>query len=166
VGYSVLATFVTLFYMSHHWNGAALCLTAFGLAFVAARALIQTINRFGGFPVCIVSLLVESLGVLLLWKATSPSMAFTGATFVGFGFSLVFPALAVEALPRVTEENRGSALGIFNAFADVSFFLAGPLAGGVIGVFGYSSAFLFALLCVMASLGIVILLMRQRTSRI
>jgi predicted MFS family arabinose efflux permease len=93
-------------------------------------------------------------------------MAFTGATFVGFGFSLVFPALAVEALPRVTEENRGSALGIFNAFADVSFFLAGPLAGGVIGVFGYSSAFLFALLCVMASLGIVILLMRQRTSRI
>ena len=51
VGYSVLATFVTLFYMSRHWNGAALCLTAFGLAFVAARLLfIHTIDRFGGFP--------------------------------------------------------------------------------------------------------------------
>ena len=51
VGYSVLATFVTLFYASRHWNGAALCLTAFGLAFIAARLLfIQTINRFGGLP--------------------------------------------------------------------------------------------------------------------
>jgi len=32
VSYSVLATFVTLFYLSRHWTGAALCLTAFGLA--------------------------------------------------------------------------------------------------------------------------------------
>src|SRR5215831_18596152 len=30
VGYSALATFVTLFYATRHWDGAALCLTAFG----------------------------------------------------------------------------------------------------------------------------------------
>ncbi len=55
VGYSVLATFVTLFYASRHWNGAALCLTAFGLAFIGARLLfIHTIDRFGGFPVSMV----------------------------------------------------------------------------------------------------------------
>ena len=52
VGYSVLATFVTLFYASRHWNGAALCLTAFGMAFIGARLLfIRTIDRFGGYPV-------------------------------------------------------------------------------------------------------------------
>jgi MFS family permease len=163
VGYSVLATFITLFFFSRHWNGAALCLTAFGLAFITARLLIQTINHYGGFPVCIASLLVESLGVLLLWRADAPWMAFTGAIFVGLGFSLVFPALAVEALKHVTENNRGAALGIFNAFSDVSFFLVGPLAGGVIGAFGYSSAFLFALLCVLAALGIVAVLMRLRS---
>jgi len=39
VGYSVLATFVTLFYVSRHWNGAALCLTAFGGGFILARLL-------------------------------------------------------------------------------------------------------------------------------
>ena len=39
VGYSVLATFVTLFYVSRHWDGAALCLTAFGVAFIVARLL-------------------------------------------------------------------------------------------------------------------------------
>jgi len=82
VGYSVLATFVTLFYFSRHWNGAALCLTAFGLAFITARLLIRTINHYGGFPVCIASLLVESLGVLLLWSASAPWMAFTAAAKV------------------------------------------------------------------------------------
>ena len=50
VGYSVLATFVTLFYASRNWNGAALCLTGFGAAFITARLLfIRAITRFGGF---------------------------------------------------------------------------------------------------------------------
>ncbi len=38
VSYSVLATFVTLFYVSRHWNGAALCLTAFGIGVHRGRA--------------------------------------------------------------------------------------------------------------------------------
>ena len=55
--YSVLATFITLFYASRNWDGAALCLTAFGVGFIVARLLfIQTINRFGGFPVAMVCL--------------------------------------------------------------------------------------------------------------
>jgi len=163
VGYSVLATFVTLFYLSRHWNGAALCLTAFGLAFVAARLLfIHTIDRFGGFPVGMASLAVESLGMLLLWRAPWPWVAFTGAAIAGFGFSLVFPALGVEAVKRVMESNRGAALGVYTAFADVSFFLTGPLAGAVIGVYGYASAFLFGLISVLAALGIVIVLRQMQ----
>lgn len=167
VGYSVLATFVTLFYMSRHWNGAALCLTAFGMAFVAARLLfIHTIDRFGGFHVGIACLVVESLGTLMLWQAPWPWVAFTGAAITGFGFSLVFPALGVEAVKRVTESNRGAALGVFTAFADVSFFLTGPLAGLVIGVYGYSSAFLFALVSILTALGIVLVLKRVQEQRI
>ena len=159
VGFSVLATFVTLFYASRHWNGAALCLTAFGATFIAARLLfIHAIDRFGGFPVSMVCLAVESLGLLLLWRAGSPWMAFGGAALAGFGFSLVFPALGVEAVERVPERSRGTALGVYTVFADVSFFLVGPIAGAVIGQFGYASAFLFALICVVASLGIVVVL--------
>jgi MFS family permease len=161
IGYSVLATFVTLFYASRHWDGAALCLTAFGVAFIAARLLfIQSINRAGGFPVAMACLTVESVGLLTMWRAHSPAVALTAAAITGFGFSLVFPALGVEAVKRVSLENRGSALGVFTAFADVSFFLTGPIAGAVIGVFGYSSAFLFALISVLAALGIVVVLRR------
>jgi predicted MFS family arabinose efflux permease len=166
MGYSVLATFVTLFYASRHWNGAALCLTAFGLAFIAARLLfIQTINRFGGYPVAIICLSVETLGMLLLWRSTSPWMAFTGAGLAGFGFSLVFPAIGMEAVKRVAINNRGAALGVYTAFADVSFFLTGPLAGAVIGLYGYSSVFLFGLVCVLTGLGIVVVLRQFERKR-
>ena len=87
-------------------------------------------------------------------------MALAGAAMGGFGFSLVFPAIGVEAVKRVTEHNRGTALGVYTAFSDVSFFLTGPLAGAVIGAYGYPSVFLFALICVLAALGIVIVLRR------
>jgi MFS family permease len=161
IGYSVLATFVTLYYISRHWNpsGAALCLSAFGVAFITARLVfIQAINRFGGFPVCIVCMSVESLGVLLMWSAGSPWMASCGAALTGFSFSLVFPALGVEAVKRVPLPNRGTALGVFTGFSDVSFFLVGPIAGAVIGAWGYRSAFLFALASVLTALGIVLVL--------
>jgi MFS family permease len=159
VSYSVLATFVTLYYAHRHWDGAALCLTAFGLAFIAARIFfIRTISRFGGYPVALVSLVVDSVGMVFLWQARGPWMALAGAAIGGLGLSLVFPAIGVEAVKRVPEFNRGTALGVYTAFADVSFFLVGPIAGALIGWFGYPSAFLFALVSVMASLGIVVVL--------
>jgi predicted MFS family arabinose efflux permease len=89
-------------------------------------------------------------------------MAFCGAAMAGLGFSLFFPAIGVEAVKRVTENNRGTALGVYTAFSDVSFFLVGPLAGAVIGVYGYASVFLFALICVLTSLGIVIVLRQMQ----
>jgi MFS family permease len=164
VGYSALATFVTLFYVSRHWNGAALCLTAFGVAFIVARLLfIRTIGTFGGFPVAKVCLAVESVGVLLLWLSVSPWMALFGAALTGFGYSLVFPALGVEAVERVPLENRGTALSVYTVFADVSFFMVGPIAGAVIGLFGYASVFLFALVCVISALAIVLILAGKKT---
>jgi MFS family permease len=159
VSYSVLATFVTLFYHQRHWNGAALCLTAFGVGFIAVRIFcIKTINRYGGFPVAIVSLATDAAGMVLLWQAAAPWMAMAGAAVAGVGFSLVFPSIGVEAVKRVPEFNRGTALGVYTAFSDVSFFLVGPIAGAVIGWFGYSSIFLFALVSVLIALGIVIVL--------
>jgi predicted MFS family arabinose efflux permease len=64
----------------------------------------------------------------------------------------------------VPEQNRGTALGVFTGFSDVSFFLVGPIAGAVIGAWGYGSAFLFALASVLASLGIVLMLHQSQNS--
>ena len=40
--------------------------------------------------------------------------------------------------------------------------MVGPIAGAVIGAFGYRSVFLFALLCVLSALGIVLVLARKK----
>jgi len=105
---------------------------------------------------------VVSVGLLLMWSAHSPWMALGAAALTGFGHSLVFPSLGVEAVKRVSDENRGTALSVYTVFADVSFFMVGPVAGAVIGAFGYASVFLFGLVCVLAGLVIAVGLSRGR----
>src|SRR5476651_2516056 len=99
IGFGTIATFITLYYASHSWPNAVVCLSLFGGCFIAARLLFGNfINRLGGFRVAIACLAVETLGLLLLWLAPNPSLALAGAALTGFGFSLVFPALGVEAV--------------------------------------------------------------------
>ena len=143
MGFGVLATFITLYFATLHWSGAAFTLSVYGVSFVCTRLLFAgLIPRFGGFPVAIVSLFIEVFGLLLLGFARVPSAAFAAAALIGFGFSLVFPSLAVEAVRHIPIENRGTALGTYNLFVDLSLFLAGPLAGAIISHAGYRSAFL------------------------
>jgi MFS family permease len=167
IGYSVLATFITLFFFSHHWSGAALCLTIFGVTFIFARLIFfRTIDLYGGFPVAVVCLAIESLAMILLWQASASWMAFAGSALAGFGFSFVYPALGVEVVRSVPLQNRGSALGLFSVFSDVSFFLTGPIAGAIIGAYGYSSAFLYALVCALVSLAIVVVLLQVQGRKV
>ena len=161
-GFGTIASFMVLFYAHRHWADAAFALTSFGVAFIFARLLFaHSIDRWGGFPVARVCLSVEIAGLTLLWLAFNPAMAFTGAALTGFGFSLVFPALGVEAVNCVTPENRGSALGVFTAFADLSLGLTGPLVGLIVAGIGYSPIFLFAGLMAAAALGLTLVLSRR-----
>jgi MFS family permease len=143
MGFGVLATFITLYFAQLHWTGAAFTLSLYGVSFIFTRILFNgLIPRLGGFPVAIVSLFIEIFGLLLLGFARVPSAAFAAAGLIGFGFSLVFPSLAVEAVRPIPVENRGTALGTYNLFIDLSLFLAGPLAGAIISHSGYRAAFL------------------------
>jgi len=143
IGFGVLATFISLYFAKLHWSGAALTLTLYGACFVFTRMLFAgLITRVGGFPVALVSLFVEVFGLLLLGFARVPSAAFAAAALIGVGFSLVFPSLAVEAVRPIPIENRGTALGAYNAFIDLSLFLTGPIAGVIISYAGYNAVFL------------------------
>lgn len=162
VGFGVIAAFVTLYYAQRGWPGAALSLSLYGVCFVSARLLFSgLIDRRGGFQVAAASFAVESLGLSLLGLASVPALAFAGAALTGFGFSLVFPALGVEAVRRVPEANRGAALGGYTAFVDLSLFVAGPAAGAIISGFGYPAAFLWAAAAVVLALGLTLWLQRR-----
>ncbi len=131
-------------------------MTLFGGSFVAARLLLSwTVNKWGGYPVAIASLAVECAGLIVLYLASTPEIAHAGAALAGFGFSLVFPALGVEAVGKVPLESRGSALGMYTAFVDLSLGVSGPVAGVVVKEAGYPSIFLFA--AAMAGLSVALL---------
>jgi MFS family permease len=161
-GFGTIASFMVLFYAHNHWNNAAFALTSFGAFFIVARLLFaHSINRWGGFPVAYVCLTVETAGLAFLWLARDPAMAFAGAGLTGFGFSLVFPALGVEAVNCVTPENRGAALGLYTAFADLSLGVTGPLVGLIVAGLGYSPIFLFAALMAICALGLTWMVSRR-----
>ncbi|WP_122739878.1 MFS transporter [Pseudomonas viridiflava] len=162
IGFGTIATFITLYYASNHWPNAALCLTLFGASFITARLLFgNLINRLGGFRVAIACLSVETLGLLFLWMAPTPGLALAGAALTGFGFSLVFPALGVEAVNLVPASSRGAAVGAYSLFIDLSLGITGPLAGAIAAGFGFVSIFLFAALASLSGLGLSIYMYRQ-----
>lgn len=76
--------------------------------------------------------------MLLLWLAPNPNLALAGAALTGFGFSLVFPALGVEAVNLVPAASRGAAVGAYSLFIDLSLGITGPVAGAVAAGFGFS----------------------------
>jgi len=163
-GFGVIATFITLYFAHRGWQGAALSLTIYGLSFVGVRLLFaRLINRLGGYPVAIVSCLIEAAGLLLLALGHSQGLAFLACGLTGMGFSLIFPALGVEAAHAFPASVRGSVIGVYSAFADLSLFLAGPLAGIVIGGFGYAPVFLCTAGAVALALATTVWLVARRS---
>jgi len=164
LGYSTIAAFITLYYDSRGWAWAEYAMTAFGLSFIAARLLFaRAINRLGGYRVGVACLLVEGGGLLLLWAAPGPLLALLGAGLSGLGFSLVFPALGVEAVKSTPASNRGAAIGAYSLFLDLALGVAGPLVGLLIGSHGFRSIFLACALAAFAGLALTLFLQLRST---
>jgi len=162
IGYGTLTTFITLYYVNRGWEGAAWCLTVFGVCFIVARLFfINAITRFGGFRSAITCMSVETVGLVLLWLAPSTTVALIGAGLTGFGLSLVYPAIGVEAIKQVPNSSRGAGLGAYAVFFDLALAIAGPLMGAIALGLGYGWIFFFAALLSILALALTVLLSRR-----
>lgn len=162
IGYGTLTTFVTLFYLERGWSGAALCLSSFGVCFILSRLLfVNAVSRWGGYRVAIACMGVEALGLAMLWLAPSPMVALLGAGLSGFGLSLVYPALGVEAIKQVPSASRGAGLGAYAVFFDLALAIAGPVMGAIAAHLGYAWIFCVAALLSLVGVGLTLLLLRR-----
>ena len=88
--------------------------------------------------------------------AISPSLpaALVGAALTGFGYSLVYPALGVDAVRLVHPQNRGLAMGAYTAFLDVALGFGTPALGFLAERAGLSSAFIASALAALGAAGV------------
>ena len=143
VGFAAVTTFVPLLFASRGWAHAWLALTSFSVAFMVVRVTLGHLpDRMGGVRVALFCMLIEAGGLLLIWHASGPIAALVGVTITGFGYSLVFPGLGVEAMRLAPLNSRGVAMGTFTAFLDLGLGLASPILGLIADVSGLSAVFL------------------------
>ncbi|WP_287497009.1 arabinose transporter [Pandoraea sp. CB10b_02] len=163
VGFAVVGAFVVLYFDASRWQGAALALSAFGLAFVLLRLIGgRWPERLGNLRVAQASLGVEAIGLLLVWQAPVAWLALLGTALAGAGASLIFPSLGIEVVKRAPAASRGTSLGTYAAFQDVAILLTGPLAGAVANPFGYRAVFLCGALAAVAGVLVVLALRARR----
>ena len=145
IGFGSIISFVTLYFQSQHWDGAGATLGACGSAYILTRLVAGHLpDKFGGTKVAVASLAIESAGLLLLFFASSPTLAIVGSVLTGAGFALVFPSMGVVAVKRVPAASRGSALGGYVAFFDIGLAVSGPTAGFIAAEYGYPAIFVAA----------------------
>jgi MFS family permease len=145
VGVGTLNAFLTLRYRTQGWPEAGIALTVFGVSYLAMRLLFGGLpDRLGGLRVGLLSLLVEAIGLFVIWLAKSQSIALLGTMLTGCGYSLVFPSLGVLALKRVSSEHRGLVISTYLACFDLGLAVAGPIAGAIVRQFGLPPAFMVA----------------------
>ncbi|WP_426958104.1 MFS transporter [Muricoccus radiodurans] len=160
---AMLGSFVALYFAARGWEGAGLALTGFGIGFILVRLFFSHLpDRVGGRLVAGVSLAVEAVGQALLLVAPTSLVALMGATLTGAGFSLIYPAMGVEAVRRVPESSRGLAIGSFSAFVDLAVGLSAPLAGLLVLIGGHGAVFAAGGLGCLAAIALLLFSDRQR----
>lgn len=144
-GFAAVSSFVVLAFEAKGWPGGGNAIAAFGIGHVGARLLFAGLADKAKGPAPAAAMLVlESLGLGLIWLAPTPAVALAGAALGGFGFSMVYPLMALPALRRVPEASRGLAIGLYDAFFDVAMGVSTAACGLIAGAAGLPAIFLFA----------------------
>ncbi|CAB3744399.1 MFS transporter [Paraburkholderia rhynchosiae] len=162
IGYCAILAFGSLFFTDMHWQPVWMAFTAFGVALIAARATAGHLpDRFGGARVAAIFVIVQATGLLLMWLAKTTLLASAGAALAGFGYSLVYPGLGVEAVRGITPKNRGMAMGVYTVFLDVAMAVGSPALGWVGGHAGLRAVFLVSAVLVACTAAVAVQLIRK-----
>jgi MFS family permease len=160
VGFGAIIAFGSLLAAQRGWNPVWLLFTAFAVSLVAARLLLGHVpDQLGGARVALACVLIEAAGLALIWAAPGQALAVAGAALAGFGYSLVYPGLGVEAVRRAPTQSRGLAMGAYTVFLDVALGFGSPTLGLIAGRFGLDTAFLISALIALGTAAVALRLL-------
>jgi MFS family permease len=109
IGLGTMIAFSSLLCAERGWHPVWLLFSVFAVALTAARLLLGHLpDRLGGARVALVSVLIEAVGLALIWLSPGQAVAVAGAVLTGSGFALVYPGLGVEAVRRTPREAAAS----------------------------------------------------------
>jgi MFS family permease len=164
IGFGAMIAFSSLLSAERGWNPLWLTFSAFAIALVAARLFFgHAPDKLGGAKVALVCVFVEAAGLALMGFASGPVLAAVGAALTGFGYSLVYPGLGVEAVRRAPPQSRGLAMGAYTVFLDVALGFGSPALGLIAGWTGLGSVFLVSAIVVLCAAVIAALLLRKNS---
>ena len=157
IGFGAIIAFSSLLSAQRGWSPVWLVFTSFAVSLVAARLLLGHVpDWLGGARVALVCMLIEAVGLALIWFALDRAWATAGAALAGFGYSLVYPGLGAEAVRRAPPQSRGLAMGAYTVFLDVALGFGSPTLGLVAGRFGLDAAFLVSALVALGASAIAL----------
>jgi MFS family permease len=160
-----VTAFLTLYFAVQGWTHGALAFSVFAAALVLARIFGGDLpDRFGGARVALFCLFAQAAGLVVIGMAPSGPIAMAGAVFAGAGFSLVYPSLGLEAVRRAPADNRGLAMGMYNAFLDLTLGLGSPALGYLAGREGLGAVFIASAVSAVLAVPIALWLMRNPRS--
>jgi predicted MFS family arabinose efflux permease len=152
IGYGTIAAFVVLHLEARGLGHGATVFGAFATMVVLTRLIGGDLpDRVGPARVAMAAAVVEAIGLATIAVAQSLPVAIAGALAMGAAFSLLYPALSLIVVSRVSDTRRGAALGTFTAFFDAGVGLGAPLAGAAAALSSYEGAFLLASAIALAS---------------
>jgi MFS family permease len=161
IGFGAIIAFSALLFVGRGW-AAWPAFSVFALVFILTRLFLGHLgDRIAAAKVALICVLVEAAGLALLWLAHSFALALTGAALTGFGYSLVYPGLGVEAVRLAPAQNRGLAIGAYTAFLDVALGFGTPALGFLADHAGLGSVFAASMLAALGAACIAGALLRK-----
>jgi MFS family permease len=142
IGLAGFTAFVPLYVKEIGLGGAELIFVLYGGLILCVRILGARLpDLLGGHLAATFALSGVAAGLTLMagWPSTAGLVA--GTAVFATGMSLLYPALMLLALTAVPDHERGSVVGTFSSFFDLSQGVGALVLGGVAALSGYRGAF-------------------------
>jgi MFS family permease len=122
--------------------------------FVTQLAAGRASDRYGRHAAIVAGCAAGALGVLVALAGGSLLTFAIGAGFYALGVSLVSPTVSALTIDRAPPDRLGAAMATYSVGYQLSSGVGSLIWGGVLAVGGFSTAFVFAIVCQVGTIAI------------